>query len=233
MWIIRLRPLLALLLTLTLCLATAGCGGSDEEPGETAGESEGAPAEEAEKTGEGEEMAREEEGTGEEEIVLSGNETATIETNFGTIVLEFYPDVAPEHVENFLKLAKKGFYDGLTFHRIIPGFVIQGGCPRGDGTGSAGYTIPAEFSDRKHLTGTLAMARGMDPNSASCQFYICLAPQPSLDGKYTVFGQVIEGLDVVQAIGRVETGARDKPVEPVIMEKVTISSPSTASESRK
>ncbi len=120
--------------------------------------------------------------------------------NGGTIVMELYPDVAPKTVESFLTLTRKGFYDGLRFHRVVPGFVVQGGDPRGDGTGGPGYTLKAEFNQRKHVTGTVAMARAQHPDSAGSQFYICLAPQPSLDGKYTVFGQVIEGMDVVQKI---------------------------------
>lgn len=118
----------------------------------------------------------------------------------GEIVIEFYPEDAPKTVDNFITLANKGFYNGLTFHRVVPGFVVQGGDPAGNGTGDAGYNIPAEFNKQKHLTGTVAMARSSDPNSASCQFYICLAPQPGLDGKYTVFGQTIQGMDIVKGI---------------------------------
>lgn len=143
-----------------------------------------------------------------------------METDMGKIVLELFPDVAPNHVKSFLSLANKGFYNGLTFHRVIKNFVIQGGDPKGDGSGNAGYTIAAEFSNMKHMPGTLAMARASDPNSASCQFYICLAPLPSLDGKYTIFGQVAEGMDVVYKIGAVATGPGDRPVTPVKMIKV-------------
>lgn len=143
-----------------------------------------------------------------------------METDMGKIVLEMFPDVAPITVQNFLKLANSGFYNGLTFHRVIDGFVIQGGDPLGNGTGGAGYTIPAEFSDLQHMPGTLAMARGPDPNSASSQFYICLRQLPSLDGQYTIFGQTVEGMDVVQKIGKVKTGPNDKPVEPVHMIRV-------------
>jgi peptidylprolyl isomerase/peptidyl-prolyl cis-trans isomerase B (cyclophilin B) len=120
--------------------------------------------------------------------------------NGGTILMELYPDVAPKTVESFLALTKKGFYNGLTFHRVVPGFVAQGGDPKGDGSGGPGYTTKAEFNQKKHLTGTVAMARAGHPDSAGSQFYICLAPQPFLDGKYTVFGQVTEGMDVVQKI---------------------------------
>lgn len=127
---------------------------------------------------------------------------AVIETAKGKIVFKFYPDDAPNTVENFIKLADRGYYDGLKFHRVEPGFVIQGGDPNGNGTGGPGYNIPAEFNERKHLTGTVAMARSQDINSAGSQFYITLAPQPFLDGNYTVFGQVTEGMDVVEKIAR-------------------------------
>jgi peptidyl-prolyl cis-trans isomerase B (cyclophilin B) len=118
----------------------------------------------------------------------------------GDIVFTFYPDDAPKTVESFIMLANKGFYNGLKFHRVVPGFVVQGGDPKGDGTGDAGFNLPAEFNKQKHITGTVAMARAQDPNSGSCQFYICLAPQPTLDGKYTVFGQVTKGMDIVKGI---------------------------------
>jgi peptidyl-prolyl cis-trans isomerase B (cyclophilin B) len=175
----------------------------------------------------GEETGSEEKSTLEE--AKETQEVAVIETKFGKIVLEFYPDVAPNHVDNFKKLAIEGFYNGTTFHRVIPGFVIQGGCPNSkdddrsnDGTGGPGYTIDAEFNSRKHLRGTLSMARSMDPNSAGSQFYICVKNQPSLDEKYTVFGQVTEGMDVVDKIVSVKRDQRDNPIEPIAMEKVSI-----------
>jgi peptidyl-prolyl cis-trans isomerase B (cyclophilin B) len=127
---------------------------------------------------------------------------ATVETEKGTFTFEMLPDLAPKTVASFRALADKGFYNGLTFHRVVPGFVVQGGDPQGDGTGGPGYTLPAEFSSRKHLDGTVAMARGKDPNSAGSQFYVCLGPQPHLDGNYTVFGQVISGLDVVHKLAQ-------------------------------
>jgi peptidylprolyl isomerase/peptidyl-prolyl cis-trans isomerase B (cyclophilin B) len=131
----------------------------------------------------------------------TGKKTGYIELeNGGTIKIEFYPDSAPNTVANFEKLANSGFYNGLTFHRVVDGFVAQGGDPAGNGTGGPGYKIKAEFNNRKHLTGTLAMARSQHPDSAGSQFYICLAPQPFLDGQYTVFGQVTEGMDLVQKI---------------------------------
>jgi len=118
----------------------------------------------------------------------------------GTIKIEFFPEDAPKTVENFITLAKKGFYDGLTFHRVVPGFVAQGGDPKGNGTGGPGYTVKAEFNKQKHMRGSVAMARASDPNSAGSQFYITFGPQPQLDGNYTVFGQVVSGMEVVDAI---------------------------------
>ncbi len=117
-----------------------------------------------------------------------------IKTDKGDMEGVLYPDSAPNTVLNFVTLARKGFYNGLTFHRVVPGFVIQGGDPKGDGTGGPGYCIPAEFNNRHHSFGTLAMARAQDPNSAGSQFYICLVDCPQLDGKYTVFGKVTKGM---------------------------------------
>lgn len=158
-----------------------------------------------------------------------GEDVAVLKTSLGTIVFRFYEKDAPKHVANFRKLAGSGFYDGTTFHRVIPGFMIQGGDPNSkdadrtnDGTGSAGYTIPAEFNQNKHLRGTVSMARAQDPNSASCQFFICVKPTPFLDGQYSVFGQVVEGMDVVDKIVSVPRDARDNPIDKVVMEKVTI-----------
>ena len=125
-----------------------------------------------------------------------------ISTDKGDIVLELFPDDAPMHSAAFLKLAKDGFYDGLSFHRVEPGFVIQGGDPDGDGTGGPGYRLPAEFNSRSHLRGTLAMARSSDPNSAGSQFYICLADTRFLDGQYTVFGQTVDGIETIDKIKR-------------------------------
>lgn len=136
----------------------------------------------------------------EKEVSLADKKGAKIETGKGVFVIEFYPEDAPNTVRNFVRLAQVGFYDGLTFHRYEPNFVIQGGDPRGDGTGNAGYNIDAEFNQRKHIAGTVAMARSRDPNSASCQFYVTLSPKPHLDGKYTVFGHVTEGMEVVNKL---------------------------------
>jgi peptidyl-prolyl cis-trans isomerase B (cyclophilin B) len=128
------------------------------------------------------------------------NLQARITTKYGDIIFALYPDDAPVTVSAFIKLARAGFYDGLTFHRVEPGFVVQGGCPEGTGRGGPGYNLREEFNSRKHLQGTVAMARAQSPNSAGSQFYICLEPAPSLDRKYTVFGQVTEGFDKVQKI---------------------------------
>ena len=130
-----------------------------------------------------------------------GNPTATIATDKGTIVLELFSGEAPGTVSNFTKLARSGFYDGLTFHRVIPNFVIQGGCPQGDGTGGPGYTIKCETegNPHRHVRGSLSMAHAGKDTGGS-QFVICHSPQPHLDGKHTVFGQVVEGLDVVDAV---------------------------------
>jgi peptidyl-prolyl cis-trans isomerase B (cyclophilin B) len=154
-------------------------------------------------------------------------EVAVIETRLGTIVLEFYPDVAPKHVENFKNLARSGFYNGTTFHRVIPGFIIQGGDPNtkdddrsNDGKGGPGYTVDAEFNDRPHIRGTLSMARYPEPNTAGSQFFICVAPQPKLDRQYTVFGHAIRGMEVVDQIVNLPRDNSDNPLEPV---PVTIS----------
>ncbi len=123
-----------------------------------------------------------------------------IETAHGDILIELYPDSAPNTVANFKALAGKGFYDGLKFHRVIAGFMAQGGDPEGTGRGGPGYKVKAEFNARKHVRGTVAMARSASPDSAGSQFYICFGPQPHLDGQYTIFGQVVEGMDVVDQI---------------------------------
>ena len=118
----------------------------------------------------------------------------------GEIRIEFYSADAPKTVENFVTLAKKGFYNGLTFHRVVPDFVVQGGCPKGNGTGGPGYQIKAEFNKQKHLRGTVAMARSQDPDSAGSQFYICYGTTPHLDGQYTVFGKVVQGIENIDKI---------------------------------
>ena len=153
---------------------------------------------------------------------MSEYKTAVIDTNHGPMTVELWDDVAPGHVENFMKLTSSGFYDGLTFHRIIPGFVLQGGCPQGDGTGGPGWNVPAEFNDRAHEEGVLSMARSQDPDSAGSQFFVCLGRDhcQHLDGQYTAFGKVIDGLETVRAIGAVATDRQDRPREPVMMNSV-------------
>ena len=142
--------------------------------------------------------------------------------------IELYPEIAPETCANFEKLVKDGFYNGLTFHRVIKGFMIQGGCPKGNGMGGPGWTIRGEFAanghknDLKHTKGVISMARTMDPNSAGSQFFIMHEAAPHLDGQYAAFGKVVSGLDVVDEIANVRTGWADKPSQPVVMEKVEI-----------
>jgi len=132
----------------------------------------------------------------------------------GEIKIDFFPDDAPKTVENFVTLAKKGFYDGVTFHRVEPGFVVQGGDPKGTGSGGPGYKIKAEFNKQQHVRGAVAMARTQDPDSAGSQFYIVLAPAHFLDGKYTVFGTVTSGMDVVDTIKVGDKMKSVKIVEP-------------------
>ena len=138
-----------------------------------------------------------------------------IETEVGTLTVELWDDVAPGHVENFLKLTDSGFYDGVSFHRVIPGFMIQGGCPKGDGTGGPGWTVDAEVNDRPHERGVLSMARTADPNSAGSQFFICLDRNGCrhLDGEYTAFGKVVDGVDTIDVIA-------GRPSDPVKMVSV-------------
>lgn len=146
------------------------------------------------------------------------------ETNHGTIRLDLWPDVAPEHCRNIIGLTRIGFYDGVIAHRVIPGFVMQAGCPQGTGTGGPGYTIKAEFNDRPHEAGVLSMARTSDPDSAGSQFFICLDRVPHLDNQYTVFGKTAdeESLAVVSQIGKVPTGPGDRPKEDVTIIKGTV-----------
>lgn len=155
--------------------------------------------------------------------------TITIEMeNGGIMKAELYEDIAPITCENFVNLIKDGFYDGLTFHRIIPGFMIQGGCPLGTGTGGPGHTIKGEFAsngvknDLKHTRGVLSMARAMDPNSAGSQFFIMHADAPHLDGDYAAFGKLTEGFDVLDEIAAARTGFMDRPVEKQQIKKITV-----------
>lgn len=153
----------------------------------------------------------------------------TIKTNSKKeIKIELYPEIAPNTVANFISLINKGFYDGVSFHRVIKGFMIQGGCPEGTGMGGPGYQIKGEFTengfknDLKHTRGVISMARTNMPNSAGSQFFIMHQDAPYLDNKYASFGKVIEGMDVVDEIAETETGMYDKPLTPQLMEKVSV-----------
>jgi cyclophilin family peptidyl-prolyl cis-trans isomerase len=152
------------------------------------------------------------------------NPTVTIETNLGTIEAELFQDGTPKTVGNFIELAKKGYYDGVVFHRVIEGFMVQGGDPDGTGRGGPGYTIPDEFGEglTHSEAGVFSMANA-GPNTGGSQFFITLAATPWLDGKHAIFGKVSTGLEVVEAIGRVQTSAAGRPTEDVVMEKVTVS----------
>lgn len=150
---------------------------------------------------------------------------ATLDTSAGQMRLEFFHDKAPGHVENFIRLAEKGFYDGTRFHRTIPGFMIQGGCPEGTGRGGPGYTIQAEFNDVHHARGVLSMARAQDPDSAGSQFFICHGDAGFLDRQYTAFGRLVEGEATLDKIAKAPTrpgGEGSTPVDPVTIRKVTI-----------
>jgi cyclophilin family peptidyl-prolyl cis-trans isomerase len=159
-----------------------------------------------------------------EEIKKMTETKAAIETKFGTIELKFFPEAAPNHVNNFIDLAKKGFYDGTIFHRVIPGFMIQGGDPNTKetdksrhGLGGPGYNVQAEFSSKSHKRGIVSMARAQDPNSAGSQFFICVADSPFLDRQYTVFGEVTSGMEAVDKIVGQPRDKRDNPNERVEM----------------
>ena len=163
-------------------------------------------------------------------MMAQKNPIVTITMEDGSIMkAELYPDIAPESVNNFISLIQKGYYDGLIFHRVIPGFMIQGGCPDGTGMGGPGYQIRGEFSgngfeknDLKHTLGVLSMARAMDPDSAGSQFFIMVEKAPHLDGQYAAFGKVIEGMDVADAVVSAKTDWNDRPREDQRMKSVTV-----------
>lgn len=157
------------------------------------------------------------------------NPIVTIEMENGDIMkVELYPEIAPNTVKNFVSLVNKGFYNGLCFHRVIPGFMIQGGCPEGTGMGGPGHQIKGEFSqngfknDLKHSRGVISMARSMMPNSAGSQFFLMHKDSPHLDGSYAAFGKITEGIEVVDKIAGVKTDYNDKPMEPQVMKNVTV-----------
>ncbi len=160
---------------------------------------------------------------------MAQNPIVTFEMENGDLIkAELYPEIAPNTVNNFISLVKKGFYNGLIFHRVINGFMIQGGCPDGIGTGGPGYSIKGEFAqngvknDLEHTPGVLSMARAMHPDSAGSQFFIMHKTSPHLDGSYAAFGKVIEGLDIVDKIATTKTDFRDRPMTPQIMKSVTV-----------
>jgi peptidyl-prolyl cis-trans isomerase B (cyclophilin B) len=159
-----------------------------------------------------------------EEVKKMSEQQAIIHTKLGDITLKFFPEVAPSHVNNFIELAKKGFYNGTIFHRVVPKFVIQGGDPNSKdpdrskhGTGGPGYTVKAEFGNTPHKRGTLSMARSAHPDSAGSQFFICVAATPPLDGKYTVFGEVVKGMEVVDKIVSLPRDGNDNPNDRIEM----------------
>ncbi len=162
-------------------------------------------------------------------MINLANPIVTITMESGDVMkFELYPDVAPNTVKNFISLVKKGFYDGLIFHRVIEGFMIQGGCPDGNGMGGPGYSIKGEFSDNgfkndlKHEPGVLSMARSMMPNSAGSQFFIMHKTSPHLDGSYAAFGKITEGIDVVNKIAAVPTDYNDRPLEPQVIKSAVV-----------
>lgn len=205
----------AALVLLLVAMCSGGVSKEPAAPSEHAASGQGAASETAAPPAESTATA-EPTTPGEDQLYTpaykpNGREVAVVAVtrggqSLGTVEFTFYPQDAPNHVANFIELAKKGFYDGVSFHRVEPGFVVQGGDPNtktgqgAPGTGGPGYRIAAEFNSRKHLDGTVAMARSQDPDSAGSQFYICLGAQSFLDGNYTVFGQVTEGMDVVRQI---------------------------------
>jgi peptidyl-prolyl cis-trans isomerase B (cyclophilin B) len=186
-----------------------------------------APAQEANKESKTEQQKPE---SNKESKTVNTNEIAVIKTSEGEMVLEFWPDVAPGHVDNFKKLARQGFYDGTCFHRVIKGFMIQGGDPltkdesKQDrwGTGDPGYKIKAEFNDKPHVRGVLSMARSQDPNSAGSQFFICHGDPRFLDKQYTAFGKLIKGDDVLEKIATTPTKPGDRPVKRMNVDSIKI-----------
>lgn len=205
---------LAVITALALSIAVSTAFGCASEASPPADSGAGAPKEAADETSVA--VFAEEVPLHVSEVKVQGDEVAVISTAKGEVRIRFFPEDAPNHVASFIELAQSGFYDGTTFHRVEPGFVVQGGDPYSKtgegpvGTGGPGWRLKAEFNRRPHLEGTVAMARAKDPDSAGSQFYICLAPAPFLDGNYTVFGEVVEGMDVVKRIqpGDVMTSVR-------------------------
>ncbi len=199
----RMCTILAVMVTL-LVMLTAGCAGNNNPV--TPNQAESTPKTTA-------------------EVTAKKNSVALFETSMGNFRVELAEDKAPLTSKNFITLVNKGFYNGLIFHRVIDNFMIQGGDPNGNGTGGPGYTIPDEFnSDLRHNEGVISMANA-GPNTGGSQFFITLKATPWLDNKHAVFGKVIEGMDVVKAIGKVKTNAQDKPAQDVVIKKITIEQP--------
>ncbi|WP_036720137.1 peptidylprolyl isomerase [Paenibacillus harenae] len=224
-----------LLLMAVLLVMASGCGGTKMNSGNNSLGSGGNASTNAPTESPTEEPAADEPAAEEpiaDEPVLLGPDkhpVVTIElSNDKIIKLELYPEIAPNTVDNFISLVQKGFYDGLIFHRVIPGFMIQGGDPEGTGMGGPGYSIPGEFSGNgfenklRHTRGILSMARTNEPDTAGSQFFIMVADAPSLDNLYASFGKVTEGMEAVDEIVNQKTGANDRPVEPISMKKVTV-----------
>lgn len=202
---------LGLVLAFFLLMAGTGCG--NQAPGSTTGQA----------------AKKAESGGSKVDSSQTKDPIVTIEMeNGGIIRIELYPKIAPNTVKNFISLVQKGFYNGLIFHRVIPNFMIQGGDPKGNGTGGPGYSIKGEFAANgfdntlKHTRGVVSMARGNDPNSAGSQFFIVVADASYLDGQYAAFGKVIEGMNVVDAIVNVPRDGSDKPLQPQRMKTVTV-----------
>jgi len=200
---IRIKKIISLIMVIALSLSLAACTGGNK--GSDAGSSTSV------------------------DYSSDTNPVAEIVMSDGSIIkIELYPEAAPNTVNNFISLANRGFYDGLTFHRIIPGFMIQGGDPKGDGTGVPGYSIAGEFKDNgfqnnlKHTRGVISMARSQSYDSAGSQFFIMVADAPSLDGKYAAFGKVTQGMEVVDKIVGSQRDSNDKPLEPIVVSKINV-----------
>ncbi|TFE23369.1 peptidylprolyl isomerase [Cohnella luojiensis] len=212
------RLVVSLLALITLLLILTGCGGKEKTNNSTDATANNGGA------------ASTQEASPMNGVDTSGdNPIVTIEMDSGKIIkVELYPKIAPNSVNNFISLVKKGFYDGTIFHRIIPGFMIQGGDPDGTGMGGPGYSIAGEFTQNdfennlKHTAGVLSMARAQNPDSAGSQFFLMVADAPHLDGAYAAFGKVTEGMDVVNEIVKLPKGANDRPNTPPVMKKVTV-----------
>ncbi|AIQ50861.1 peptidylprolyl isomerase [Paenibacillus sp. FSL R7-0331] len=211
----RKVPVILLMMMTLLMVVAAGCGNADTNNAGNAGGNQASPATQAPTEG--------------VPSATASHPVVTIEMdNGGIIKAELYPEVAPNTVNNFISLIQKGFYDGTIFHRVIPGFMIQGGDPEGSGMGGPDYSIAGEFlangftNNLQHTEGVLSMARGQDVNSAGSQFFIMAADYPSLDGSYAAFGKVTEGMDVVQAIVSLPRNSSDRPDTPPVMTKITV-----------